>query len=367
MDQLLQVWITEELEKHSNITTHGPIRLDKLNGDAGSRQYFRVNTQPPLLGVRAPIDASNSAQACYFAKISKILHKQGIPTPQIIACNERQNFLLIEDFGDNDFLSMLNDESVDLLYSEALMVLLRMQQIQPESLHELGLDLPNYSQSLLRKEMMLFSEWFVEKLLGKVLTSDEHKLIDDAFRFLEQQAESQPQVLVHRDYHSRNIMYREGEAPGIIDFQDAIWGPITYDLVSLLRDCYIEWPAEQVKRWLLSYGNLATELGLIDEVSEEQWLLWFDTMGLQRHIKVLGIFARLALRDNKSGYLKDLTLTWRYMMSVAQQYPEMKSFVTWCESQLLPLIEQQEWYLVSDLSGEKPSGSNNLTKSGEPV
>ncbi len=361
MDQSLQVWIAQELKKHSNIAVHEPVQLNKLNGDAGSRQYFRVNTQPSLLAVCAPVDSGNSEQACYFAKISKVLHQQGVPTPQIIACDDKQNFLLIEDFGDSDFLSMLNDESVDLLYSEALMVLLRMQQIQPASLHELGLDLPSYSQSLLREEMALFSEWFVEKLLGKALTSDEHKLIDEAFTFLEAQAQSQPQVLVHRDYHSRNIIYREGEAPGVIDFQDAVWGPITYDLVSLLRDCYIEWPVEQVKKWLLSYGNLADELGLIDNVDERQWQLWFDTMGLQRHIKVLGIFARLALRDNKPGYLKDLTLTWRYMVSVAKQYPDMNAFVSWCEAQLLPLIEQQSWHQVADLSKRISS------ESGEPA
>ncbi len=364
MEQSLQLWIAEVLKKHSNIATDNPIQLNKLNGDAGSRQYFRVNTQPSLLAVCAPVDSDNSEQAGYFAKIAKVLHKQGVPTPQIVDCDEKQNFLLIEDFGDSDFLSVLNEESVDLLYSEALMVLLRMQQIQPESLYELGVDLPVYSQALLREEMALFSEWFVEKLLDRALSSDEHLLINGAFTFLEEHAESQPQVLVHRDYHSRNIIYREGEAPGIIDFQDAVWGPITYDLVSLLRDCYIEWPPEQVKRWLLSYGSLATELGLLDEVDERQWQLWFDTMGLQRHIKVLGIFARLALRDNKLNYLKDLALTWRYMVSVAKQYPQMGAFVTWCEAQLVPLMEQQEWYQASNLAEQK---SSNPSTAGEPA
>ena len=355
MEQSLALWVAKALQKHRGIISQSPIQLEPLNGDAGLRQYFRVNTQPSLLAVSAPVDSGDSERGSYFAKMSEALRSQGVPTPQIIACDATHNFLLLEDFGDRNFLSELNDDSVDLLYSEALMVLLRMQQIKPESLRECGLDLPNYDQSLLREEMMLFNDWFVEKLLGKTLSSDERDMIGEAFAFLEAQACSQPQVLVHRDYHSRNIMYREGEAPGIIDFQDAVWGPITYDLVSLLRDCYIEWSPEQVERWLLGYGNLACELGLIGEVDEQQWRCWFDTMGLQRHIKVLGIFARLALRDNKPGYLHDLPLTWRYTVAVARQYPAMEAFANWCESQLLPVIEQQPWYQTSDDSQSTPN------------
>ena len=340
----LQAWIIEQLKLHENIKVDQPVSLTILNGDAGFRQYFRVNTRPSLLAVSAPVDSGKSEDACYFAKLSDILRKEGVPTPQIIACDNAQNFLLIEDFGDESFLSMLDADSADLLYSEASMVLLRMQQIQPEALSSAGIDLPAYNQELLRDELDIFSEWFVEVMLGKVLSDSERKLLDDAFSFLESQAQAQPQVLVHRDYHSRNIIYREGEAPGVIDFQDAVWGPITYDLVSLLRDCYVEWPAAQVQRWLRSYGNLAIELGLMDAIDEDKWQRWFDTMGLQRHIKVLGVFARLALRDNKSAYLKDLALTWRYVISIAKQYPQMQLFVIWCESDLLPLVEQQSWY-----------------------
>lgn len=363
------VWIIEQLKLHENIQADQPVCLSMLNGDAGSRQYFRVNTKPSLLAVCAPVDSGPSESACYFAKISDILRREGVPTPQIIACDDRQNFLLIEDFGDASFLSMLNEESADLLYSEASMVLLRMQQIQPQALNSVGLDLPTYNQTLLREELELFSEWFVQKLLGKGLDDSERSLLSDTFSFLEAQAQAQPQVLVHRDYHSRNIIYREGEAPGVIDFQDAVWGPITYDLVSLLRDCYIEWPQEQVKRWLITYGNLAIELGLMDAIDEATWQRWFDTMGLQRHIKVLGVFSRLSLRDNKSGYLKDLSLTWHYVLSVAKQYPQMQPFVLWCEGELLPLIEKQSWYradasLIDGSNGSSNSVSNGL---GEPA
>jgi aminoglycoside/choline kinase family phosphotransferase len=341
---LLQTWIVEQLKLHENIKVDQPISLTVLNGDAGFRQYFRVNTRPSLLAVSASEDSGNSEDARYFAKLSDVLRREGVPTPQIIACDNTHNFLLIEDFGDASFLSMLDTDSADLLYSEASMVLLRMQQIQPEALRSAGIDLPDYSQELLREELDIFSEWFVEALLGLTLSDSERKLLDDAFNFLELQAQAQPQVLVHRDYHSRNIIYREGEAPGIIDFQDAVWGPITYDLVSLLRDCYIEWPAAKVQRWLRTYGNLAIELGLMDAIDEDRWQRWFDTMGLQRHIKVLGVFARLALRDNKSAYLKDLALTWRYVMTVAKCYPQMQPFAIWCESDLLPRLEKQSWY-----------------------
>lgn len=139
-------------------------------------------------------------------------------------------------------------------------------------------------------------------------------------------------------------MYREGESPGIIDFQDAVWGPVTYDLVSLLKDCYICWEPERVRRWAITYGNLAIEMGVISAVKESQWLRWFDLMGLQRHIKVLGIFARLWLRDGKAGYLKDLPLVWHYTMEVAQSYPEMKDFYEWNQQVLLPMVKQQDWY-----------------------
>jgi aminoglycoside/choline kinase family phosphotransferase len=361
----LQKWIIEQLTRHENIKADQPVSLAMLNGDAGFRQYFRVNTEPSLLAVCAPLDSGTSENACHFAKLSEILRKEGVPTPQIIACDDQQNFLLIEDFGDQSFLSMLNEDSVDLLYSDASMVLLRMQQIQPKALSSAGIDLPDYSQVLLRKELELFSEWFVEKLLGKVLSVSERSLLNEAFGFLESQAQAQPQVLVHRDYHSRNIIYREGEAPGVIDFQDAVWGPITYDLVSLLRDCYIKWPEEQVKRWLISYGNLAIELGLMEAIDVDKWQRWFDTMGLQRHIKVLGVFARLTLRDNKPSYLKDLALTWDYVLSIAAQYSEMQAFSQWCEGELLPLVKKQSWYRTAQRS--KASSAGVINEEGKPI
>lgn len=335
----LEQWIGRQLQSHRDIASMGPLQLSPLAGDAGFRQYYRVNTSPPLLAVSAPKGTGQSESASYFAKLSATLRKQGAPTPQVIACDAEQNFLLIEDFGGQSFLDVLNPDSANLLYSEALMVLLRLQQI-PQHV----VNLPSYDATLLQREMALFGDWFVEQLLGHAVTDDERQLFMQTFDFLTQQALSQPQVLVHRDYHSRNIMYREGEAPGVIDFQDAVWGPITYDLVSLLKDCYIAWPPEDVKRWLMAYGNLAMELGVLPETSEDQWQQWFDTMGMQRHIKVLGIFARLFLRDKKPQYLNDLPLVWHYTLTAAEAYSETQAFAQWCQQTLLPLVQQQTWY-----------------------
>lgn len=335
----LKDWIAERLQQRSDVIYPQPIELNPLAGDAGFRQYFRVNTQPSLLAVSAPKTEGVSECAHHFTVLSDALREAGVPTPQVLACDEDENFLLIEDFGGQSYLDCLNDESVDVLYSQALLILLRLQQVPRSSIV-----VPSYDRSMLRQEMALFDHWFVEQMLGYRLSQSEYELLDKTYSFLEQQALEQPQVLVHRDYHSRNLIYREAEAPGVIDFQDAVWGPITYDVVSLLRDCYVSWSPDQVKRWLMTYGNLALESGVMTQVGEDCWQRWFDTMGLQRHIKVLGIFARLSLRDNKNQYLADLPLVWQYTMDISQQYSQTQPFYHWCQDKLLPLVEKQLWF-----------------------
>lgn len=338
VEQLAQ-WVGGELDKHPQIKCDDGVVLSPLSGDAGFRQYFRVNTQPALLAVMAPSRSGLSESADYFSSLSAILRHQGIPTPTVLSCDAEKNLLLIECFNGCDLHEELSNDTADILYGEALLVLLRLQQI-PRS----RLDVADYDGALLAQEMGLFQQWFVEILLEYSLSAQEKQLIEDCFAFLIAQALEQPKVLVHRDYHSRNLIYREGEAPGVIDFQDAVWGPITYDLVSLLRDCYIRWTPGQVKQWVLGYGNMAYELGLLPMTSTEQFLQWFDTMGLQRHIKVLGIFARLSLRDGKSGYLNDLPLVIRYTLEVANEYPETQPFARWFEECLLPKMQGQPWY-----------------------
>ena len=346
--QALLAFTEAALAKHTAIKTPAELSLSPLSGDAGFRQYFRVNTQPPLLAVQAPLEAGISESAVYFARLSEQLINLGVPCPQVLAVDAEQNLMLIEDMGEHLLLDELNTDTAGLLYGEALMVLSRLQQIPRHKI-----DVAEYGRAELEEELNVFSTWFVKAMLVHTPSHSQTQTIQQTFEFLTQQALAQPQTLVHRDYHSRNLIYREGEAPGVIDFQDAVWGPITYDLVSLLRDCYIRWPEDKVEQWLMSYGELLIELDLIPAIEPTQWQKWFDLMGLQRHIKVLGVFARLYLRDNKPGYLDDLPLVLRYTIEIAEKYPETQGFAKLLSRDLMPLIEKQSWYRDYRKAGEQ--------------
>jgi N-acetylmuramate 1-kinase len=348
--QDLCIWVDQQLSEREWQFKVGQ-SLQPLSGDAGFRCYFRVDATPALLAVLAPPATEDSAS---FISLARFLRDQGVHAPEVLAADVERGFLLIEDFGDELLLNHLNGDSVDLLYGETMMTLLRMQQCPLEG-YAKGTrgqqTLASYDRQRLRDEMELFRQWFVPQLLGYELDDEDQSMIERMFAQLEEAALEQPQVLVHRDYHSRNILLRDGESPGIIDFQDAVVGPITYDLVSLLRDCYIRWPRQQVEQWAITYGNMAIEVGLMPLVKQQTFLRWFDLMGLQRHIKVLGIFARLWLRDGKSGYLKDLPLVMRYTLEVAENYPEFAEFCQWFKGKLVPLAEQQDWYADYRLAG----------------
>lgn len=308
-----------------------------LHGDAGFRRYFRLTSEPPLLAVYAP-PATEDTSA--FIRIARHLRHHGVLAPAIAAVDEAQGFLLIEDLGPTLMLTELNEHSVEGLYAEALSCLLQLQQCPHE-----GLGLPSYNAERLRAEMQLFCDWFAVELLGYDLSVAERNTLEHWFAELEASALAQPQVIVHRDFHSRNLIYRAEGPPGVIDFQDAVVGPFTYDLVSLLRDCYVSWPEDRVRRWALTYASIAIQAEVIPACSEMQLLKWFDWMGLQRHIKVLGIFARLSLRDGKHGYLGDLPQVLKYTLSVARRYPEAEGFVALIETKLMPLIRQQPWFV----------------------
>lgn len=346
-------WIGAELDAHQ-WSTNAPLNLQPLAGDAGCRRYFRLaqnvdstldTARPKLLAVDAPPQVEDS-QA--FVELGEYLRNNGVHTPEIIAADIDRGFLLVEDFGDELLQGALNPDSVELLYGECLMTLLRLQQCQqPPEL------VSNYDKDFLRLELNIFNEWFLKELLGHRASDAECVMLDSLFEQLENSATGQPQVLVHRDFHSRNLLVTEGGAPGVVDFQGALLGPVTYDLVSLLRDCYIRWPREDVKRWALAYGNMALEVGILPAVvSEKEFLRWFDLMGLQRHIKVLGIFARLALRDGKQAYLQDLPLVIRYVLEVAEEYSEFKPFVDWFKIECLPKLATQDWYSDYTKAGE---------------
>lgn len=332
----------------------GPIALQTLAGDAGFRRYFRTDTEPHLIAVDSPPERTNPAR---FVAVADHLRRHGIHTPLVVAADVEHGFMLLEDLGDCQLLSQLDDDSVEGLYAEVLSELLCLQQVPAAD------DLfPSYSRELLLTEMRILPEWLAEKLLGYRLADADRQLLEDTFTLLLDSAMEQPQVLVHRDYHSRNLMLRDGERPGVVDFQDAVWGPVTYDLASLLRDCYVRWPRERVERWALSYAATAEAVGVMEPVRPETFLRWFDWMGLQRHIKVLGLFPRLYLRDGKTGYLPDLPLVIRYTLEVAGRYPELKPFADWFRAKLLPLAEGQDWYRDYRCAGEHRTQLNKQSQ-----
>lgn len=333
-------WVTQQ----TPVAEH-PIELTSLGSDAGFRRYFRYQTPSQWLAVDAPPASEDTHQ---FLAIARLIEQQGVRSPRIAAADASQGFLLVEDMGDRLFFREADASNADALYQHAITTLLQLQHSQDDAAL-----IPRYDRALLRRELEIFSEWFADKLLGHPLDSTEKKLLDKLFIQLEDNALAQPQTFVHRDYHSRNLLLLDDNALGVIDFQGALWGGVTYDLVSLLRDCYLRWPAHKVKSWALDYRQQAINANIIPDVSETEFLRWFDWLGLQRHIKVLGIFARLNLRDGKASYLNDLPLVIRYTLEVAEQYPELKAFSAWFRLTLLPLAQQQSWYQDYQTAGDQ--------------
>lgn len=319
------------------------IELQPLGGDAGFRRYFRFSTPSEYLAVDAPLSTEDTPQ---FLRVAELLTQFRVPTPKIIANDKTQGFLLVEDLGDDLMHRKIHSQNADELYREANNLILRMQTIQPKPDW-----IPAYDAEFLLKEMQLFVEWFVEKLLNHTLTLQEKTLLTNLFTHLTNAAINQPQGFVHRDFHSRNLLITNAQLV-TIDFQGALWGPMTYDLVSLLRDCYLGWPKEKVIEWAMDFYQKQQAISTI-KISSKEFIKWFDWMGLQRHIKVLGIFARLHLRDNKSHYLRDLPLVIRYTLEVSRQYPELAAFAEWFNKKLIPIAKEQSWYLDYHLAGEK--------------
>jgi aminoglycoside/choline kinase family phosphotransferase len=317
--------LTQWLEK---VVDGGDFQIAPASADASFRRYFRVtksvassgNSADSLIVMDAPPDKEDSEP---FIKISRLLEKIGVNVPQVVETDMQQGFLLLTDLGSEPYLDALNEQTVERLYADALDALLRIQRDAPRD----EKILPLYDRELLFREMELFREWYLRRHCNLLLTVQQQEQLDSVFQLLAESALAQPQVFVHRDYHSRNLMVTPDNNPGILDFQDAVIGPVTYDLVSLLRDCYIEWPREQVEQWALAYLHRAAEAGVFEltaNITDDVLLRWFDWMGLQRHIKVAGIFARLYLRDGKSGYLKDIPLSLAYMSDVCARYEELE-------------------------------------------
>lgn len=327
-----------------SISREESISSELLSGDAGFRNYFRLSTQPSVLGVY-----SNPEQEDWvaFMRVSHLLDSLKVRVPQIYAANLQAGMLIIEDLGDQVLQpALMQQDHTERLYKKALESLTTLLSCQDRPSW-----LPRYSDALLRQEMELFPTWFVQKMLGHKIDEAESKLFTDTFSYLVSQALDQPQVLVHRDYHCRNLIEidagsdKENKGIGVIDFQDAVWGPVTYDLVSLSRDCYVRWNRSRVTQIREDFAQNLLDASLIDEEQIAHFPQWFECMSAQRHLKVLGIFARLALRDGKNEYLSDLPLALRYLIETCEQEVYLQNFADWLKNTIVPLAENQPWYV----------------------
>ena len=301
----------------STVLDIGDYELRPASADASFRRYFRVTSRGTShIVMDAPPDKENLRP---FIEIAQRLHALGLNVPEVLDQDLERGYLLLSDLGQHMYLPFLNPDSVERLYGDALGALVVLQGgifTDPQFL-------PEYDDELLRREMELFRHWYLGRHLGLSLTDTQNTALDKAFTALAHSALAQPRIWVHRDYHSRNLMVTTRNNPGILDFQDAVRGPITYDLVSLLRDCYIAWPRAQVEDWALGYQSLALQSGLPVGEDEAQFLRDFDLMGAQRHLKATGIFARLNHRDGKPGYLQDIPRTLGYVVEVSARHPQL--------------------------------------------
>ena len=305
----LQYWLADELG-------FGDFTIEPASSDASFRRYFRVTSgKTSQIVMDAPPDKEDCGP---FISIASILADLGLNVPLILEADLRRGFLLMSDLGSVHYLQALNEQNVERLYGDALHALRLLQTVPVEDA-----GIPDYDRDLLLREMALFRDWYLGRHLQLTMSEALSEVLEQSFAFLAEAALSQPRAWVHRDYHSRNLMVTEMSNPGILDFQDAVIGPLTYDLVSLLRDCYVRWPQQQVMQWLRDYLAISQANGMLRDVDEQRFIRWFDLMGVQRHLKAIGIFARLNARDGKPGYLGDIPRTLGYVAEVSARYPEL--------------------------------------------
>jgi aminoglycoside/choline kinase family phosphotransferase len=289
-------------------------QLSSLAGDASFRSYHRVRVQEKSYVV---MDAPPPESPQEFVSIAILLKQAGLQVPEIMAEDLSTGFLLLSDFGDRLYLNELNLETANGLYQAAFQALLKIQSIKTT--------LPDFDSALLQTQMDVFEEWYLQKNKSIQVIASLQATLQPIYECIYSVFEMQPKVLVHRDYHSRNLMILPLDEPGILDFQDAIFGPITYDLVALLQDCYISWPRLRVEQWVESYRTQAIAHGLLDaKHTPETFLRWFDWTGLQRHLKNLGVFSRLHYRDNKPNYLKSIPQVLSYVFATSERYSELQ-------------------------------------------
>ncbi len=323
-----------EIELQADIHSFNP-----ASNDASFRRYFRVFFKQAafkqaagqsFIVMDAPPDKEDIDP---FIKIASSIENTGVNVPHLYAINESLGFILMSDLGNDAYLSMLDSSSeagikqASKLYSDAMSALLSMQSGMQSMIKDQKVELPEYDAERLKTEMLLLPEWYIKVHCQYILNADDQRILDQAMMHLISSAEQQPQFFVHRDYHSRNLMFYEVHNPGVIDFQDAVVGPVTYDLVSLLRDSYIAWPEQQIYAWVEQYRQMLLRENLLEQDDKEQFIRWFDLMGIQRQLKVVGIFCRLNYRDGKANYLNDIPQTLDYLFTVCARYPEFEALL----------------------------------------
>lgn len=321
---LLNNWLTKDLG-------FSDYKIEKASEDASFRRYYRVSFNgDTLIAMDAPPDVEDCAG---FIEIAKRLIATGLNAPNIKIENRKDGFLLLEDLGTTLYLDALTDNTADALYKDALDALITMQ-------HSVDYEgLPLYDSEKLIEEMGLFRDWLLHKHLQLAMGTRITDELQQCFEFLAHSAISQPQVFVHRDFHSRNLMHTLSNNPGILDFQGAVAGPVTYDLVSLLKDCYIKWPQDRLYDWVRQYHRRIC-LKQDFAIDIQQFIQWFDLMGVQRHLKACGIFARLCHRDHKNSFLKDIPRTLSYISDLKNKYAELDPLVRLVEKEINPKLER---------------------------
>lgn len=319
-EQLIQTWLQATLQSDQ-------FEINFLAGDASFRRYARIKLQNKTYML---MDAPPEKEDCApFVNIDEFFDKNGVRVPHIVAKDLTLGLLLLEDFGDVVLSTLLNDKTVDEYYAQSFKQLIELQQVDGQA------HLPAYSYEKLMTEMRLLTEWMLPSLKIQP-TEQQLETIEQAFDFLAIEATQQPQVIVHRDFHSRNLMKIENEQElGVIDFQDAVIGADTYDLISITRDAYVQWNAERVYQWFEVFYNLLPASAK-ENRSFEQFKRDADLMAIQRHIKILGIFVRLFERDGKSGYLKDLPRVMWYLLEESQGYDELNDFMQFIRDVVMP-------------------------------
>ncbi|HAF44375.1 MAG: aminoglycoside phosphotransferase [Sideroxydans sp. GWF2_59_14] len=291
--------------------------ITPASADASFRRYFRATFADG--STKVVMDAPPQHEDCKpFLHVGKLFEDAGTHVPHVYAQDLAQGFLLLSDLGNTTYLQALDKGDAKQLYGAATDALIKIQLASKPK------ELPPYDEALLRRELNLFPEWYIAKHLGVTLSDKQKAKLEEVFARILRNNLAQPCVYVHRDYHSRNLMVTEENNPGIIDFQDAVYGPITYDLASLFKDAYIRWEEDEVMDWLIRHWEKARKAGLPVREDFGEFYRDYEMMGVQRHIKVLGIFARLYHRDGKDGYLKDMPLVMEYLVRACERYIDLK-------------------------------------------